>query len=87
VIGTVLKHTAIVKDNYIPIVLLAFSIAFCIGLSDTTEGLSAVINGGIQGVLTTGAAVLGNQVWKQNLRDKFTNKEEDNEEDKEASDE
>ena len=59
VIGMFLKALEFIKDKYIPGILLAIGIAFSIALI----GLN--VNAVIQGILVTGATVLGNQLIKQ----------------------
>ena len=58
-IGLGLKKTEFIKDKYIPCILLAIGIVFSIALI----GLN--VNAVIQGILVSGAAVLGNQLIKQ----------------------
>ncbi len=59
VIGAVIKGTEKISDKYIPIILLGFGILGAVAIL----GMSA--ESVIQGVLVTGAAVYGNQVFKQ----------------------
>ena len=59
VIGMFLKALEFIKDKYIPCMLLAIGIAFSIALI----GLN--VNAVIQGILVSGATVLGNQLIKQ----------------------
>ena len=59
IIGTFLKGLDIINDKYIPLILMAFSIAFSIAIL----GLNVVSI--IQGILITGATVLSNQLIKQ----------------------
>lgn len=59
VIGMVLKDTEIIKDKYIPLILLPIGVLFSLIIT----GLSP--DGVIQGVLATGVTVYGNQVIKQ----------------------
>lgn len=59
VVGMILKDTEIIKDKYIPLILLPVGVLFSLLIS----GLSP--DGVIQGVLATGVTVYGNQVIKQ----------------------
>lgn len=59
VIGAMLKGISIIKDNWIPFILLIISIYFCIAINGfNVESI-------IQGILITGATVLTNQMIKQ----------------------
>ncbi len=59
VVGAILKHIAVIPDKWIPLILLPIGIGLCLWIMGPSA--SAVI----QGILVTGAAVYGNQVWKQ----------------------
>ena len=59
VIGAILKGTELVKDKYIPVILLPIGIVLGMIL------LGFNVNGFIQGVLVTGVAVYANQLVKQ----------------------
>ena len=59
VIGMFLKALEFIKDKYIPCILLVIGVAFSIALI----GLN--VNSVIQGILVSGATVLGNQLIKQ----------------------
>ena len=59
IIGTFLKGLDIINDKYIPLILMAFSIAFSIAI------LGLNVDSIIQGILITGATVLSNQLIKQ----------------------
>ena len=61
VVGMILKDTEIIKDKYIPLILLPVGVLFSLLIS----GLSP--DGVIQGVLATGVTVYGNQFIKQLL--------------------
>lgn len=67
VLGVFLKNLKILEDRFIPFILLIFAIVFALLTSDvsTTENIARSV---MQGVLITGAAVLGNQMWKQSVR-------------------
>ena len=62
VIGAILKGTELIKDKYIPVILLPVGIA----LGMILVGFN--VNGFIQGVLVTGVAVYANQLVKQALK-------------------
>ena len=59
VIGMFLKALEFIKDKYIPCILLVVWIAFSIAL------IGFNVNAVIQGILVSGATVLGNQLIKQ----------------------
>lgn len=59
VIGMIIKNTERIPDKYIPLILLFFGIVGAVAIM----GLSA--ESVVQGVLITGTAVYGNQVFKQ----------------------
>ena len=63
IIGTFLKGLEIINDKYIPLILMAFSIAFSIAI------LGLNVDSIIQGILITGATVLSNQLIKQSKKD------------------
>lgn len=59
VIGMIIKNTEKIPDKYIPLILLFFGIVGAVAIM----GISA--ESVVQGVLITGTAVYGNQVFKQ----------------------
>ena len=59
IMGSIIKHIDIISDKYIPLILLPMGIVGAMSLCGWT------IDGIIQGVLVTGAAVYGNQLVKQ----------------------
>lgn len=59
VLGMILKGTEIIKDKFIPVILLPVGVISSICLSGLS--MSAII----QGVLVTGATIGVNQVYKQ----------------------
>lgn len=63
VIGAILKGTELVKDKYIPVILLPIGIVLGMIL------IGFNVNGFIQGVLVTGVAVYANQLVKQALKE------------------
>ncbi|MBN1048692.1 phage holin family protein [Clostridium botulinum] len=63
IIGTVFKGTEKIEDKYIPIILLPIGII----LSMLLIGFN--IEGFIQGILVTGAAVYTNQLIKQSNKE------------------
>ena len=62
VIGAILKGTELIKDKYIPVILLPVGIVLGMLIVGFT------VNGFIQGVLVTGGAVYANQLVKQALK-------------------
>ena len=62
VIGTILKGTEVVKDKYIPVILLPIGVLLSMFL------LGFNVQAFIQGVLVVGASVYGNQLVKQALK-------------------
>lgn len=68
-IGAALKRTPKVADWLIPYLLGVAGIAFCLIIALTTGG--SAVEGIMQGVITAGVAVYGNQLVKQ-----ATNKKE-----------
>lgn len=62
ILGLFLKKSTVVKDKYIPLILLFFGIA----LSLLLVGLN--VQGVIQGILVSGTAVFANQIIKQSLK-------------------
>ena len=63
VIGAVLKGTELIKDKYIPVILLPIGVILAMLL------VGFNVNGFIQGVLVTGVAVYANQLVKQALKE------------------
>ena len=63
VIGAILKGTELVKDKYIPVLLLPIGVILAMLL------VGFNVNGFIQGVLVTGVAVYANQLVKQTLKE------------------
>lgn len=63
VIGAILKGTELIKDKYIPVILLLVGIV----LGMLLVGFN--VNGFIQGILVTGVAVYANQLFKQALKE------------------
>lgn len=62
VIGAILKGTELIKDKYIPVILLPVGIVLGMLIVGFT------VNGFIQGILVTGVAVYANQLVKQTLK-------------------
>ena len=60
IIGEIIKNTLVIKDKWIPLILLVVSILFSIFLLN-----EPIINNIIQGILITGATVYIDQVKKQ----------------------
>ena len=63
VIGAILKGTELIKDKYIPVILLPIGIVLGMLIVGFT------VNGFIQGILVTGVAVYANQLVKQALKE------------------
>lgn len=59
VLGIMLKGTELIKDKYIPVILLPIGIVLGMIL------IGFNVNGFIQGVLVTGVSVYANQLVKQ----------------------
>ena len=59
IIGNILKGTELIKDKYIPILLMPVGIAFSIAI------IGVNVEAVIQGILVTGATVYSNQLIKQ----------------------
>ncbi len=59
IIGKIIKNTEIIKDKYIPLILLPAGIIAAIGI------MGVSVSSVVQGALLTGAAVFGNQLVKQ----------------------
>ena len=70
-IGTALKKASFIKDKYIPATLMVMSIVVCLlYLSVSYPGKVMLFFAAIiQGVLTAGCAVFGDQLIKQNQKD------------------
>ena len=59
IVGAILKSTELIKDKYIPILLMPIGIAFSIAI------IGVNVEAIIQGILVTGATVYSNQLIKQ----------------------
>lgn len=59
IIGQIIKNIQFIPDKYIPLILLPFGIVGAMAMGDWN------VTSAIQGVLVTGAAVYGNQIYKQ----------------------
>lgn len=64
VLGQIVKNIEIIPDKWIPLIILPFGIIGALALG----GVSA--DSVIQGILVSGAAVYGNQIYKQMTNDK-----------------
>lgn len=66
-LGAVLKNTEKIKDNYIPLILTAVSLALACLYVIGTEGVSAVsvFTAIVQGLICVAVAVYTNQLLKQ----------------------
>ncbi|MEG0026106.1 MAG: phage holin family protein [Bacilli bacterium] len=60
IIGTIIKNTQIIKNKYIPFILLIIAIILSIFMGDIS-----IINSIIQGILVAGTTVFSNQLIKQ----------------------
>lgn len=63
IVGEIITKTDKIPNKYIPLILLPLGILGAFGLM----GLS--VQAAVQGVLITGAAVYGNQLYKQMKKD------------------
>lgn len=59
IIGQIIKNIQFIPDKYIPLILLPFGVVGAMALGEWN------ITSAVQGVLVTGAAVYGNQIYKQ----------------------
>lgn len=59
IVGQIIKGIEVVPNKYIPVLLLPVGVVGAMALCGWT------VDGAIQGVLVTGAAVYGNQLVKQ----------------------
>lgn len=69
ILGYIAKKVEILPDKFIPLVLLIIGILLSI-FTDNNYTITSIVEAIIQGVLVTGAAVLGNQIPKQLKKDK-----------------
>jgi uncharacterized BrkB/YihY/UPF0761 family membrane protein len=68
IIGKIIKSSHLIKDKYIPLILSALSIVMSIAwifIYTPESPPQAILDGVIQGILLAGAAVFGNQIFKQ----------------------
>jgi len=63
ILGMIMKGIEKIPDKYIPLILLVFGCCFSMLL------LGASVSSFIQGILLTGTAVYGNQIFKQMSKD------------------
>ena len=59
IIGQIIKNIQFIPDKYIPLILLPFGVVGAMALGEWN------VTSAVQGVLVTGAAVYGNQIYKQ----------------------
>lgn len=59
ILGQLVKNIKVIPDKFIPLILLPFGVVGAMALGGWT------IESAIQGVLVTGCAVYGNQIYKQ----------------------
>ncbi len=64
IVGYVIKNANIIKNKYIPIMLLIIGIMLSIFMGGDT-----IINNIVQGILVTGATVMTDQMIRQSTRD------------------
>ena len=64
IVGYVIKNAKIIKNKYIPIILLIIGIMLSIFMGGDT-----IINNIVQGILVTGATVMTDQMIRQSTRD------------------
>lgn len=64
ILGFFIKNSYLIKDKYIPLILLCIGIVLSILMAGDT-----VINNIIQGILVAGATVLTNEVIKQGRKE------------------
>ncbi len=64
IIGYFITNTALIRNKFIPIILLGLGMIFSVLMGGDT-----IINNIIQGVLVAGTAVLTNQVIKQSTKE------------------
>ena len=63
VLGTIIKNIEVIPDKYIPIILLPFGILGAMAISGWN------VETAMQGILVTGCAVYGHQIYKQLKKD------------------
>lgn len=57
IIGYIIKNTKLIKNKYIPLMLLATGISLSVAMGGNT-----IVDNIIQGILVTGATVLSDQI-------------------------
>jgi len=57
IIGYIIKKTYLIKNKYIPLILLAVGISLSVAMGGNT-----IVDNIIQGILVTGATVLSDQI-------------------------
>ena len=62
ILGMVLKQMQFIADKYIPLILIIVGVGFAVWM------LGFSPDSVIQGILVAGAAVIGNQLFKQMLK-------------------
>ncbi len=77
ILGTFMKKSEKIKDNYIPAILCAVGIVLALLITVSTADFSTwqtslgeIVKGIIQGILVTGGAVLGSQLVIQSRKAK-----------------
>lgn len=64
VIGYIIKNTELIKDKFIPVILLFIGVLLSILMGGDT-----IVNNCIQGILVAGATVMTNQIVKQSKKE------------------
>lgn len=59
ILGQIVKNIKVIPDKFIPLILLPFGVVGAMALGGWT------VQSAIQGILVTGCAVYGNQIYKQ----------------------
>lgn len=59
ILGQIIKNIKVIPDKFIPLILLPFGVVGAMALGGWT------VQSAIQGILVTGCAVYGNQIYKQ----------------------
>lgn len=67
IIGKIIKETSFIPDKAIPAILgvVSIVISLCYVIGTAASTWTAIFTAVTQGILCAGAAVYGNQIWKQ----------------------
>lgn len=63
IVGMILKNVELIPDKYIPVILLPFGVLGAMAIGGWNVEMA------IQGILVTGCAVYGHQIYKQLKKD------------------